>query len=128
MHSNRKIGLVKRGKKYPHLPAHSVHLKRGARIWQEGQAGHIRYGFWEGDGGGEKAPSVECRVKQRLSANPKIFNYRLIFTNSSTFTHENGTAFKKDQQLARFKTYPVLIAQRLAGHESFSFIRIYDLS
>jgi hypothetical protein len=47
--------------------------------------------------------------------------------DSLTFTHENGITFKKNQQLAWLKTYPVLIAQRLAGHEISSFIRIYDL-
>jgi predicted aspartyl protease len=48
-------------------------------------------------------------------------------TASSTFTHENGITFKKNQQLAWLKAYPILIAQRLTGHEISSFIRIYDL-
>jgi hypothetical protein len=49
------------------------------------------------------------------------------FTDSSTFTHENWITFKKNQQLAWLKTYPILIAQRLAGHEISLFIRLYDL-
>jgi hypothetical protein len=48
-------------------------------------------------------------------------------SDSSTFTHENWITFKKNQQLALLKTYPILITQRLAGHEISSFIRLYDL-
>jgi hypothetical protein len=51
----------------------------------------------------------------------------VILTDSFIFTHENGITFKKNQQLAWLKTYPILVAQRLAGHEISSFIRIYDL-
>jgi hypothetical protein len=48
-------------------------------------------------------------------------------TDSLILTHENGITFTENQQLSWLKTYPILIAQRLAGHEISSFIRIYDL-
>ena len=40
---------------------------------------------------------------------------------------ENGIAFGKYQQLAWFSPLPVLIAQRLGGHDVSSFIWIYYL-
>ena len=45
----------------------------------------------------------------------------------STTARENGIAFGKNQQLAWLNPVPILIAQRLAGHDVSPFIWIYDL-
>jgi hypothetical protein len=46
---------------------------------------------------------------------------------SFTSACENGIALRKNQQLAGLNPVPILVTQRLAGHDVSSFLWIYDL-
>ena len=67
------------------------------------------------------------KVKMLHSLISLVDSADVEFFNLCTITHQNGIAFRKNQQLAWLNPVPVLIAQRLAGHDVSSFLRIYDL-